>query len=253
MSGESQAAVPGRAQPASQSSFDGGLTEAPSIFVVVPAFNESSMIGATLQGLVGTGHSVVVVDDCSRDDTGLIARRYPVSVLKHPFNMGQGAALQTGTVFALQQGAGIVVHFDADGQHDPSDIDRVIRPLLEDQADLVLGSRFLRAADSDTVPRNKRWLLKSAIVVNGLLTGVWLSDAHNGFRALSRRAATEVVIRENGYTHASEILLQARQKGLRIAEVAVRVHYSEYAIAKGQPLSNAAGILMDLIIGRFVR
>jgi len=141
-----------------------------------------------------------------------------------------------------------VVHFDADGQHRPADIERLLEPLREGTADVVLGSRFLRFQDEKSVPVFKRFILKVAVIVNGLLTGLWLSDAHNGLRALSRHAAEVIFLHENGYAHASEIIRQIRERKLRYTERPTRVTYSVYAKNKGQSFWNAFNIVIDMIL-----
>ncbi len=223
------------------------------IFVVVPAFNEGSVIRATLKPLVALGYSVVAADDGSRDNTWRQLAGLGVHRLRHPFNLGQGAALQTAVSYALKQGASFIVHFDADGQHTPEDIAGMLEPLIAGKADVALGSRFLRKDDWQSVPPSRRLLLKGAVFVNWLLTGLWLSDAHNGARAFTRRAAQQVVLRENGFAHASEILQQIRTHKLRFVERPTRIRYTKYSRLKGQPIWNAFDIFVDLVIRRVLR
>lgn len=211
------------------------------------------MIRETLKPVLETGYSVVVVDDGSSDDTWEQLEGLGVHRLRHPLNLGQGAALQTGVSYALRQGAEYIVHYDADGQHSPEDIEGLLAPVMVGEADVALGSRFLRKEDWQAVPLGRRILLRGGVIVNGLLTGLWLSDAHNGARALSRKAAEQIVLKENGFAHASEILQQVRAKGLRYVERPTRIHYTEYSQFKGQKASSALNILMDLVIRRFLR
>jgi glycosyltransferase involved in cell wall biosynthesis len=164
--------------------------------------------------------------------------------------LGQGAALQTGQQFALSRSADVIVHFDADGQHSAESIGRMIEPILDGTADIVLGSRFLNPADARAVPLKKRLVLRAGILVSWIFTGVWLSDTHNGLRALSRAAAQRIVIRENGFAHATEILDSLRRSGLRYREVPVSVRYSQYSARKGQSVLNSFNILFDLILRR---
>lgn len=224
-----------------------------SIFVVIPAFNEEESIGQVLSTLCDKEYSVVVVDDGSTDDTWSIVRCFPALGIRHVVNLGQGAALQTGMNFAIRQRAKIIVHFDADGQHCADEISHLIEPILRNEADVVFGSRFLREEDRLQIPIKKRLLLRVATVVNGLLTGVWLSDAHNGMRALNLEAARKVTIKENGYAHASEILLRVRDAGLRFTEVPTQVAYTEYSMAKGQPLWNSINIAVDVLLRRILQ
>ncbi len=223
------------------------------IFIVMPAHNEGRVIRKTLRPLVGAGFSVVVVDDGSKDNTWRQLAGLGVHRLRHPFNLGQGAALQTGVTYALQQGAKYIVHFDADGQHSPEDIRGLLEPVMLGKADVALGSRFLRREDWQAVPPARRVLLKGAIVVNWLLAGVWLSDAHNGARAFSRRAAQKIVLRENGFAHATEILQQIKAQHLRYVERPTRIRYTDYSQMKGQRAWHALDIVVDVVIHRILR
>jgi glycosyltransferase involved in cell wall biosynthesis len=224
-----------------------------AIFVAVAAHNEGRIIRSVLRQLVALGYSVVVVDDGSTDNTWRQLHGIGVHRLRHPFNLGQGAALQTAVSHAVDQGAQYIVHFDADGQHSPEDIPGLLAPLLAGRADVTLGSRFLRREDRQAVPASRRLLLKGAVVVNWLLSGLWLTDAHNGARALSRRAAQRIVLRENGFAHATEILQQIRSLGLRFVEAPTRIRYTEYSLKKGQRFWDAFDVFVDLIIKRVLR
>jgi glycosyltransferase involved in cell wall biosynthesis len=219
-----------------------------STFVVVPAYNEAGQIGSTLRRLLDAHFEVVVVDDGSSDGTWDVVNRLPVHRLRHPTNLGQGAALQTGMTYALQQGAEFIVHFDADGQHQAEDIDSLLEPLSRGEADVVLGSRFLNRDHQGNVPAIKRLLLRGGVWVNGLLTGLWLTDAHNGFRALTRSAASQIHLEENGFTHASEILNQIRSRRLQHLERPTAILYTDYSKQKGQSVWNAFNIVFDLLL-----
>lgn len=218
------------------------------IYFVIPAYNEATVIQSTLRPVLEEGYSVVVVDDGSKDHTCEALKEVGVYALRHPVNLGQGAALQTGMTFALEQGAKMIVHFDADGQHQVQDLSVLLEPILKGEADVVLGSRFLRLVDKEDVPLAKRILLRVAIIVNGLTTGLWLTDAHNGLRVLTRAAAEKICLKENGYAHASEIVNQIRQLRLRYVERPARIRYSAYSKSKGQSMWNAFNIVIDLLL-----
>lgn len=220
----------------------------PKIFVVIPCYNESRVLRTVLESLAAYPYSLVAVDDGSKDDTWSIIQKLPVYGLRHSVNLGQGAAIQTGMTFALSKGADMIVHFDADGQHQPGEIQGFIQPLLEGKADAVLGSRFLRNQDTAAVPVAKRILLRGAVLVNNLLTGLSLSDAHNGFRAFTREAAAKIKLRENRYAHATEIIQQIREQSIRYIEIPTEIHYSKYSLAKGQSFWNSFNILVDLFL-----
>jgi glycosyltransferase involved in cell wall biosynthesis len=223
-----------------------------STFIIVAAYNEAKVIRATLTPLLEQGYSVLVVDDGSSDGTWDVLQELPIFALRHPINLGQGAALQTGMMAALRMQADYLVHFDADGQHRVNDIEVLLEPLRQGQADVALGSRFLRTEDEHAVPRKKRLLLKSAILVNMLLTGLWLSDAHNGFRAFTREAAQRIHLRQNRFAHASEILTQIRSHRLRYVERPTNIVYSEYSRIKGQSMVNAFNIVVDLVLAKLL-
>jgi polyprenyl-phospho-N-acetylgalactosaminyl synthase len=218
------------------------------LWVVIPAFNEEPVIGKVVTAVRALGHNVVVVDDCSGDDTGAQARAAGATVLRHPINLGQGAALQTGIRYALRRGAGSIVTFDADGQHRPEDISVLLDTQVKTGADVVLGSRFLGHAEN--IPRLRRMLLQLAIVYTHLTSGVKLTDAHNGLRLLTRRAAERIRIRQDRMAHASEIIDQIGALGLTVVEAPVTIVYTEYSLRKGQKLGNAFNILGELFVAR---
>lgn len=227
--------------------------DAKQIFIVVPTYNEATVIEETLRPLIENGYSVVVVDDGSCDGTREKVENLPVFFLRHIVNLGQGAALQTGMDFAASMGAEVIVHFDADGQHDFRDIGAFVRPITENQTDVVLGSRFLRDDDMRAIPPLRRILLRAATRLTMLLSGIRLTDTHNGFRAFSKNAAARIRIRENNMAHASEILHQISRAKLRYTEVPVHVRYTEYSKQKGQSMFNSVNILFDFLLGRFLR
>jgi glycosyltransferase involved in cell wall biosynthesis len=220
------------------------------VWVVIAAYNEGERLGDTLQSLCRQYANVVVVDDGSRDDTSTVAARYPVWVLRHVVNLGQGAALQTGLSFALRHGAEYLVTFDADGQHSPDEIAQLVRPLRMGHADVVLGSRFLGRAVG--LPWARWLVLKLGVLFTRVFSRVNVTDAHNGLRAFSRQAARQLRIRQNRMAHASEILDQIRERGLRYTEAPVTIRYSDETMAKGQSSWNALRIVAQLCLARMV-
>jgi polyprenyl-phospho-N-acetylgalactosaminyl synthase len=201
-----------------------------------------------VMGLLRLYRNIIVVDDCSSDDTGATAFRAGATVLRHPINLGQGAALQTGIRYALSRGAEYIVTFDADGQHRTDDIRALIDAQVRTGADVVLGSRFLGHAKD--IPWLRRIVLRLAVLFTRLGSGVKLTDAHNGLRLLSRQAAERIRIRQNRMAHASEIIDQISALRLTLTEAPVTIVYTDYSLRKGQPLGNAVNILADLLIAR---
>ncbi len=222
-----------------------------SLWVVIAAFNEARRIGAVLDGVLRVAQNVVVVDDGSRDTTGREVLRKNAWLLVHPVNLGQGAALQTGIEFALTRGATHIVTFDADGQHQPEDIPLMIRALETSGADFALGSRFLGRAEG--IPLSRKRLLQLSILFTRVVSGVRLSDAHNGLRAMTRRGAALIHLRFNRMEHASEIVEQIARSGMKYVEVPVRIVYSPETLAKGQRTAAAFGLGLRLLLDRFVR
>ncbi len=227
------------------------LPAAGGTWVVIAAYNESRRLGLTLAGLCPVYPQVVVVDDGSTDATGQVALEYPVWLLRHVINCGQGAALQTGIDFALARGAEVIVTFDADGQHSPEEIAQLVEPVAAGRADIALGSRFL--GQTVGMPRTRWLVLKLGVLFTRVFSRIRVTDAHNGFRALSRRAAQTIRITQNRMAHASELLDQVRQRGLSYCEVPVTIRYTGETVAKGQSSWNSLRIVGQLLLGRVVR
>ena len=220
------------------------------VFIVVPAYNEEKNIGRVLRDLFSQGfQNVVVVDDGSSDNTYIEAKKLGVIVLRHEINRGQGAALQTGNEYVLSQGAEIIVHFDADRQFTASDIGSAIGKMKKDQVDVILGSRFLDNRSQDIPWSKKNVFLPLGRFFQNFFSGIKLTDVHNGFRLLSRRAAEQITISQSGMAHNSEIVEQIKRYDLRYMEYPVAVTYNEY----GQGVGGGMKIIRDLIIDKFVK
>lgn len=221
------------------------------LFVVVPAYNEAPAIGVVLHELRTVCPNVVVVDDGSTDGTDEAARTTASYVLRHPINCGQGAALQTGIDFALLHGAEFIVTFDADGQHRVEDIAALLSPILSGKYDIALGSRFL--GTSVGMPPLRRKMLRLGVLFTRLVNGVNLTDAHNGLRAFSRRAAQRINLRLDRMAHATELIDQVRQSGLPFKEVPVQIRYTPYSLRKGQSTRGAIRIALHYLLGRVLQ
>jgi len=220
-----------------------------SVWVVIPAYNESRVIARVVGELVQckASYNVVVVDDGSTDGTNSAVRSLPVHILTHPENLGQGAAIATGIEYALQQKADIVVTFDADGQMRPEDIDKLLAKLSEG-FDVALGSRFLDRRP-EGMPLVRKFLLRLAVVFTRITSGLRITDVHNGFRAFRADAVRKIVITQNQMAHASEILSEIARNNLKYCEVPVGIRYTEYSKAKGQSIFNFFNILYELLTG----
>ena len=221
------------------------------LWVVIAAYNEAEVLGRVVADVRQREYHVVVVDDGSGDATGEMAHNAGAAVVRHPVNLGQGAALQTGIYYALRQGADYIITFDADGQHRVQDIDALIAAIEKNGADFALGSRFLGSAID--LPPARRILLTAAIRFTRLTTGLRITDTHNGLRAMTRRGASRISLRQNRMAHASEFLDQIAHSGLPWVEVPVTIRYSGYSLAKGQRLGDSLAILVDLSAQRLLR
>jgi glycosyltransferase involved in cell wall biosynthesis len=226
-------------------------------WAVVPCFNEAPVVGAVLSDLVAAGFRVVCVDDASCDGSDAAARRVPgVVVLRHPINLGQGAALQTGIDYALTDPAArAIVTFDADGQHDVAEAAGMAARLGSAGPDgrpieVVLGSRFASGGQAAGVTRGRRWLLRLATRYTRLQTGLAVTDTHNGLRAFTAEAAARLHLTQPGMAHASEILERIAGLHLGWVEQPVTIRYSAYAKDKGQSGLNAVNIVAELLLGR---
>lgn len=208
-------------------------------------YNEATVVGSVIEDLRRIFPHVVTVDDGSSDGSQDIARAAGAVVVQHPINLGQGAALQTGIEFALQDPQmRNVVTFDADGQHRIVDAAAMVARLDSGEAEIVLGSRFL---DNRTqIGPAKRLVLKTAAVQSRMATGLDLTDAHNGLRAMNREVASKIHLTQNRMAHASELVHQIAELKPRWVEHPVEIIYTDYSKSKGQSLLNSVNILAEL-------
>jgi glycosyltransferase involved in cell wall biosynthesis len=221
------------------------------VWLVVPLYDEATVIGEVVTEALSVFPNVVCVDDGSRDGSAAVARAAGAAVVRHPVNLGQGAALQTGFDYALGDGQmRYVVTFDADGQHQLRDVEVMVERIRRGDVRVVFGSRFL---DERSRPSAlKRLVLRTAVAYTNLTTGTRLTDAHNGLRVLHRDVVERLQITQNRMAHASEIVAQIgalRFDGepVAYAEEPVHILYTDYSRAKGQSLWNAVNILAELV------
>ena len=214
-------------------------------FIVIAAYNEETVLRSVVEPLFSLTPNVVVVDDGSTDQTREVLRETKAILISHLVNRGQGAALETGIQYAVQEGAEIVVTFDADGQHDPEQIPALIQPILNGKADVVFGSRFLHPDSS--VPSARRLLLKAATRLTRWRTGLTVTDTHDGLRAFNRRVAEKLRFELERMGHASEIFEIIAREKFRYQEVPTRVRYTPYSLNKGQSPFEALNILATLL------
>ena len=222
-----------------------------TVFVVIAAYNEAPVIEETVLNVKHYYKNVIVVDDCSTDNTKSKAESAGAFTLSHPINLGQGAALQTGIEAALLFGAQTIVTFDADGQHAAAEISELVNSLYENKVEVALGSRFL--GSSLNMPVRKKVVLKAALLFTKITTRLHLTDVHNGFRALSRSFCEKFEFTQNRMAHASEILNFISENDISYIEMPVTIAYTEYSTAKGQKIINSIKILLELLSRRLLK
>lgn len=222
-----------------------------TVWLVVPLYNEAAVVGDVVRDARKTFPNVVCVDDGSRDGSAQVARDAGAYVVRHPVNLGQGAALQTGIEFALSDPrCRWVVTFDSDGQHQIADVLDMLALARRDDLDVVFGSRFLD--DRTRASFLKGLVLKMAVVYTNISTRTRLTDAHNGLRLIGRPVATRLDITQNRMAHASELVAQIGEmridgRPVRYGEAPVHILYTDYSKAKGQSLWNSVNILVELM------
>jgi polyprenyl-phospho-N-acetylgalactosaminyl synthase len=220
-------------------------TPYPDAWIIVPAFNEAQVIGDVIADLRQVFDHVVCVDDGSRDATSDVALGAGAHVVRHPVNLGQGAAIQTGVEYARSQpGAAVFVTFDADGQHRVKDVVVMIDRLSKGDVDVVIGTRFAGTTVSQTPPL-KRLILRTAAWLSPSSRRLRLTDAHNGLRVFDKTVADNLSLTMSGMSHASEFVKLIDENGWRVAEEPVEILYTEYSMSKGQPLLNGVNIVFD--------
>ncbi len=225
------------------------VNERPFVVVGIPAFNEERSIASMIVEAQKYADAVIVCDDGSSDLTATIAERLGAEVARHPQNMGYGAAIKTLFERALDFGADVLVTLDGDGQHDASEIPKVIKPIIDGSADVVIGSRFIDQQGTKEMPFYRRF---GAQVITKLLNGsskTGVKDSQSGFRAYNRQALQRLCVSEAGMGASVQILLEASKQEMRISEVASTCKYETGggSTSTENPVTHGAGVIMSLI------
>ena len=217
------------------------------VAIIIPVYNEGQVIGDVIRKVIKHYPFVVCVNDGSRDNSVRVISQTGAHLINHPVNLGQGAALQTGLEYALQDpNVAYFVTYDADGQHRLEDVTKMLEVIKKDKVDIVLGSRFLGKAENITPL--KKLILKMAIKFSNKTSGLKLTDTHNGLRVFNRHVAENLYITMNDFAHASEILERIAEKNFTYKEVPVTIRYTEYSRSKGQSIANAVNIGLDVML-----
>ena len=218
-------------------------------WLIIPCFNEGTVIGDVISHARHTFPNIVAVNDGSADNSAAAIHEAGAHLVNHPVNLGQGAAIQTGVEYArAQPGGKYFVTFDADGQHQVKDVVAMVQRLRTEPYDIVVGTRFGQNQDTSSVPWLKRLVLRTVVMLSPRTRRLGLSDAHNGLRVFNRRVAEELNLRMNGMSHASEFVNLIDDRGWRVTEQPVEILYTEYSMSKGQSLFNGVNILSDMML-----
>lgn len=224
-----------------------GMSTKKKVYIIIPVYNEAQVIQGVVTEVLKEYTHVVCVNDGSRDRSAEEIQKTNAQLVNHPINMGQGAALQTGIEYALQDSeAQYFVTFDADGQHRLEDVKSMIKVIQKEKVDIVLGSRFL--GKTENIPIIKKMILKLAIRFSNKTSGLKLTDAHNGLRVFNRYVAENLQITMNDMAHASEIIERIAEKNFTYKEVPVTITYTPYSLSKGQSVFNAVNLGFDILI-----
>jgi glycosyltransferase involved in cell wall biosynthesis len=196
---------------------------ADEVLVAIPAHNEDRFIGSLVLKLRARGYSVLVVDDGSSDATASLAEAAGAIVVRHARNMGKTAAVHTAFQHARSLDVEALVLLDGDSQHEPGDVEQVAGPILSGQADMVVGSRYVGSGND--MPRWRVVGQQALTLATNIGSGLHLTDTQSGFRAFSRRAFEQISFRGQGFTIESEMQFQAKERGWKVLEVPIQVHY----------------------------
>lgn len=221
-----------------------------TVYIVIPAYNEAENVQPVVESLPETvrGHSVValVVSDGSSDATARRAAETDAGVVEHPINQGQGGALKTGFEIARENGADVVVTIDADGQHPIDQLGNLIGPIVDDEADYVVGSRYIGTDRSGNGPVRRAGIRTFTWLIN-VMANMDISDCTNGFRAIRGSRLDELTLTEEQFS-APELLIEARKNGLRIREIPVTIAEREHGESKKPRVKYALGLMRTILV-----
>ena len=214
------------------------------ICIGIPAFNEEKNIGKIISQLESISDSIIVCNDGSSDMTCEIAKKMGVIVVNHKKNLGYGAAIRSIFLKAKEIDSDVLVTFDADGQHRIEDINKVLKPIIEENYDLVIGSRFLK--DSENIPKYRKVGIKTITKVTNLATDTKITDSQSGFRAYNKKILNSIVPSEHGMGVSTEILIKVNKYDYKIKEVPIEVVY-EGDTSTHNPISHGTSVLLNTV------
>ena len=212
------------------------------IVIGMPAFNESEKIGEIINRIKKKSDNIIICNDGSTDSTGEIAKKMGVIVIDHKKNLGYGSAIKSIFLKAKEMEADILITFDADGQHRVEDIQSVIQPIIDEDADIVIGSRFLK--NNVDIPKYRKFGIKTITSLTNISSEIKLSDSQSGFRAYNKKTLLEIFPTENGMGISTEIIIKANRKKLRIKEVPIKILY-EGKTSTHNPLLHGVSVILS--------
>ncbi len=222
------------------------------VAVIVPVYNEGSIIKTTILELEQCFNYIICVNDGSKDNTLSELRKTNCIIVNHRLNLGQGASIQSGIEYALlNSNKKYFITFDGDGQHVVDEAVSMLKHLQNNRLDIVLGSRFLHKKTN--VPFYKTIILKIALLLSNKVIGLKLSDTHNGLRVFNRHVAETINLEVSGMAHATEIIYKIRDNVYNYSEFPTTINYTDYSVKKGQPIMNSINIVFDILMNRFSR
>ena len=214
------------------------------VIIGIPAYNEENNIGPIVAKLKKKYDHILVCDDGSSDMTESIASSLGALVVRHHKNLGYGGAIKTIFNEAKKIDGDILVTFDADGQHQIAEIDSVLKPILENEADIVIGSRFL--GNTKDLPKYRKFGIKTITGLTNAVTGSSITDSQSGFRAYSKKALDEISPTESGMGISTEILIKASKKQMKVFEIPITISYSDDSHSQ-EPISHGTSVIISTI------
>ena len=219
------------------------------IVAIIPAYNEEDALPDVIYGTLRHVDEVIVVNDGSSDKTSEVAIGAGARVISHSINLGKGEALKSG--FKAVDDESIIVTIDGDGQHNPDEIPDLIRPIFEDGADLVNGSRYMNGPEENT-PAYRRVGQKVLDIATNISAGIKITDSQSGFRAFSCSVKDCFRFKDTGFGIESEMLVDAAESGLKIVEVPITVRYDVDGSTK-DPITHGVGVLFNITKDKVLR
>jgi len=226
-----------------------------SLCIILPAYNEAKAIGSVLQKLQNFVQKqkdlvieILVIDDGSTDKTLKICQTFNVTVLRHIINRGLGGALATGIEYAKMHNFDFALTMDSDGQHDINDLPKAIKLLINNDADVVIGSRMM---GQKGMPKDRLIINFISNVFTYILFGFWTSDSQSGFRGFNRKALGFINVKTQGMEVSSELFTEIKKHNLKLLEVPISVIYTEYSRNKGQSNLNSLNVVIKLLLRKF--